>query len=112
MHDRTHTRTDGDNCVGRNADNQLLTRLELAQRWKVSIEALKRTERSRIVRPKKLKGRIIRYRVTDVLRIEDEGYSAQGSSIVCEKLSRKRTPSEGQERANECKKENNQGKAE
>jgi hypothetical protein len=100
MHDGTHARTDGENCVGRNADEQLLTWLALAQRWKVSIETLKRRERSRILRPVKLKGRIIRYRMIDVLRIEDEGYSAQGSSIVCEKLSRKRTPSEGQERAN------------
>ena len=78
MHDRTHKRTDGDNRIGRNVDDQLLTRLELAQRWKVSIETLKRRERSKILRPVKLKGRIVRYRMTDVLRIEEEGYSAEG----------------------------------
>ena len=78
MHDRTHKRTDGDNLIGRNVDDQLLTRLELAQRWKVSIETLKRRERSKILRPVKLKGRIVRYRMTDVLRIEEEGYSAEG----------------------------------
>jgi hypothetical protein len=78
MHDRTHTRTDGDGRVGQNVDDQLLTRLELAQRWKVSIETLKRRERSKILRPVKLKGRIVRYRMTDVLRIEEEGYSAKG----------------------------------
>jgi len=73
MHDRTHTRPDGDNRVNRNVEDQLLTRLELAQRWKVSIETLKRREQSKILRPVKLKGRIVRYRMTDVLRIEEEG---------------------------------------
>lgn len=79
MHDRTHTRTDGDNRVSRNVEDQLLTRLELAQRWKVSIETLKRRERSKILHPVKLKGRIVRYRMTDILRIEEESYSAKGS---------------------------------
>ena len=52
----------------------LLTRLELARRWKVSIETLKRRERAKILRPVRLDGRIIRYRMSDVLRIEEEGY--------------------------------------
>jgi hypothetical protein len=55
-------------------DDGLLTRLELAQRWKVSIETLKRRERAKILRPVRLDGRIIRYRMSDVLRIEEEGY--------------------------------------
>ena len=55
-------------------DDKLLTRLELARRWKVSIETLKRRERARILRPVRLHGRVIRYRVSDVLRIEEEGY--------------------------------------
>ena len=55
-------------------DDKLLTRLELARRWKVSIETLKRRERARILRPVRLDGRVIRYRVSDVLRIEEEGY--------------------------------------
>jgi hypothetical protein len=54
-------------------DDGLLTRLELARRWKVSIETLKRRERAKI-RPVRLDGRIIRYRMSDVLRIEEEGY--------------------------------------
>ena len=58
-------------------DEGLLTRLELARRWKVSIETLKRRERAKILRPIKLNGRIIRYRITDVLRIEEEGYSTE-----------------------------------
>jgi hypothetical protein len=55
-------------------DDGLLTRLELARRWKVSIETLKRRERAKILRPVRLDGRIIRYRMRDVLRIEEEGY--------------------------------------
>jgi hypothetical protein len=55
-------------------DDKLLTRLELARRWKVSIETLKRRERARILRPVRLDGRVIRYRMRDVLRIEEEGY--------------------------------------
>jgi hypothetical protein len=54
-------------------DDKLLTRIELARRWKVSIETLKRRERARILRPVRLDGRVIRYRLSDVLRIEEEG---------------------------------------
>jgi hypothetical protein len=55
-------------------EEMLLTRTELARRWKVSIETLKRRERAKILRPVRLDGRVIRYRLRDVLRIEEEGY--------------------------------------
>ena len=55
-------------------DDKLLTRVELARRWKVSIETLKRRERTKILRPVRPDGRIIRYRMSDVLRIEEESY--------------------------------------
>jgi hypothetical protein len=55
-------------------EDTLLTRSELARRWKVSIETLKRRERARILRPVRLDGRVIRYRLRDVLRIEEDGY--------------------------------------
>jgi hypothetical protein len=51
----------------------LLTRAELARRWKVSIGTLKRRERAKILSPVRLDGRVIRYRMRDVLRIEEEG---------------------------------------
>jgi hypothetical protein len=54
-------------------DDKLLTRLELAHRWKVSIDTLRRRERTKILRPVRLDGRLIRYRMSDVLRIEEEG---------------------------------------
>jgi hypothetical protein len=53
----------------------LLTRREVAARWKVSIETVKRRERARILRPMRLDGRIIRYRMSDVVQIEQEGYA-------------------------------------
>ena len=58
-------------------DDRLLSRLELARRWKVSIETLKRRERTKILRPIRLDGRIIRYRMSDPLRIEKEGYDGE-----------------------------------
>ena len=58
-------------------DDNLLTRLELARRWKVSIETLKRRERTKILRPVRLDGRIIRYRMSVVLRIEEQGYDGE-----------------------------------
>ena len=56
-------------------EDSLLTRRELADRWKVSIETIKRRERARVLRPLRLEGRIIRYRMSDVVRIEQEGGS-------------------------------------
>ena len=53
--------------------DSLLTRRELARRWKVSIETLKRRERTKILRPMRLDGRIVRYRMSDVVRIEQVG---------------------------------------
>ena len=55
-------------------EETLVTRSELARRWKVSVETLKRRERAKILRPVRLEGRVIRYRLSDVLRIEEEGY--------------------------------------
>jgi DNA-binding transcriptional regulator YhcF (GntR family) len=60
--------------IDRPTEERLLTRRELAQRWKVSIETVKRRERVRMLRPMRLDGRVIRYRMSDVIRIEQEGY--------------------------------------
>jgi hypothetical protein len=50
-----------------------MTRRELASRWKVSIETLKRRERTNILRPMRLDGSVLRYRMSDVVQIEQEG---------------------------------------
>jgi hypothetical protein len=54
-------------------EDKLLTRREVATRWKVSIETIKRRERARILKPVRLEGRIVRYRMSDVARIEEDG---------------------------------------
>jgi hypothetical protein len=58
----------------RPTEDALLTRRELAERWKVSIETVKRRERVKMLRPMRLDGRVVRYRMSDVVRIEQEGY--------------------------------------
>jgi hypothetical protein len=55
-------------------EDSLLTRRELARRWKVSVETLKRRERVKILRPIRLDGRIVRYLMSDVVRIEQQGF--------------------------------------
>jgi len=59
--------------IDRPTEDTLLTRRDLAARWKVSIQTLKRRERAGILRPVRLDGRIIRYRMRDVVRIEQDG---------------------------------------
>jgi hypothetical protein len=54
-------------------EDSLLTRRELARRWKVSIETLKHRERTKILRPMRPDGHIVRYRMSEVVRIEQEG---------------------------------------
>ena len=48
---------------------QLVTRRELSDRWKLSVETLKRRERSGILPCLKL-GRGVRYRLSDVEQLE------------------------------------------
>lgn len=61
------------------ADNlniEFLTRNELARRWRVSTETIKRRERAGILPVLKL-GRGARYRLEDVTRIEAEAVVAR-----------------------------------
>jgi hypothetical protein len=53
-------------------DHILVSRAELARRWRVSVETLKTPERLRILRPIRLDGRVVRYRWSDILRVENE----------------------------------------
>ena len=48
---------------------QFVTRRELADRWKLSVQTLKRRERSGLLRCLKL-GRGVRYRLSDVEHLE------------------------------------------
>jgi len=49
----------------------MLSRRHLAERWSISRETLKRREKAGILIPLKL-GRGVRYRLTDIERIEQE----------------------------------------
>ena len=53
-------------------DNILMSRSELARRWRMSVESIKRRERSRMLRPIRLDGRVVRYRLSDVIRVEEQ----------------------------------------
>ncbi len=50
---------------------QLVTRTDLADRWRVSIETLKRREKAGLLKAMKI-GRGIRYRLSDILAFETE----------------------------------------
>lgn len=54
----------------RNSESSgLISRAELARRWRLSVMTLKRREAEGVLRPLKL-GRAVRYRLDEVLRIE------------------------------------------
>lgn len=50
---------------------RLITRVELAERWSVSIETLKRYEIRGILKPVKIAPRCLRYREDDILAHEE-----------------------------------------
>jgi hypothetical protein len=49
-----------------------LSRRDLAERWTTSIKTLKRREKAGILRPLSLGPRTVRYRLSDILRIEED----------------------------------------
>jgi predicted site-specific integrase-resolvase len=50
--------------------NVLLTRKQLAERWQVSVETIKRRERANLIKPIRLDGRVLRYRLSEIMRFE------------------------------------------
>jgi predicted site-specific integrase-resolvase len=54
------------------ANPQFITRKQLAERWDVSIESLKRYERRGILRPCKIAPRVLRYRFEEIEARERE----------------------------------------
>ena len=56
-------------------DDFFLSRGELMRRWRVSVETLKRRERERILRPIRMGVRTVRYRLSDVVRAEEQATS-------------------------------------
>jgi len=60
---------------------QLVTRRELSDRWKLSVETLKRRERSGLLPCLKL-GRGVRYRLSDVERLEADAEVRQLGATI------------------------------
>jgi hypothetical protein len=53
-------------------DDCFLSRAEVMRRWRISIATVKRRERQGILRPIRMSTHVIRYRLSDVVRVEDE----------------------------------------
>jgi hypothetical protein len=53
-------------------DDCFLSRAEVMRRWRISIATIKRREQQRILRPIRMSTHVIRYRLSDVVRAEDE----------------------------------------
>lgn len=53
-------------------EDRQLSRKELAERWNVSIKTLKRREKAGTLRPLSLGARTVRYRLSDILAIEED----------------------------------------
>jgi hypothetical protein len=63
-------------------DDCFLSRAEVMRRWRVSITTVKRREQQGILRPIRMSTHVVRYRLSDVVRVEDEaaaGREWQGS---------------------------------
>ena len=59
-------------CIMRKTDQiEMLTRRDLAHRWRVSTETLKRREKDGLLRALKI-GKGVRYRLSDILNFEAE----------------------------------------
>jgi hypothetical protein len=57
------------------SSEQLLSRKALANRWGVCRETIKRAERAGVLHAIRFNGRLLRYKLSDVLAIEAEGGS-------------------------------------
>ena len=53
-------------------EERLLSRQQVADRWGVSTETVKRRSREGVLRPIRFNRRLIRYRLRDILQIEQE----------------------------------------
>jgi len=53
-------------------DDCFLSRGEVMRRWRISIATIKRREQQGILRPIRMSTHVIRYRLSDVVRAEDE----------------------------------------
>ena len=67
--------------IGTDGAVRLLTRRGLSDRWQLSVETLKRRERAGVLPFLKL-GRGVRYRLSEVERIEDDADVRQSGATI------------------------------
>jgi hypothetical protein len=60
----------------RERDERFLTREELCERWRLSISELRNKEKSHVLKPHHFSYKVIRYRLSDILEIEEEAAKA------------------------------------
>jgi hypothetical protein len=53
-------------------EERLVSRKELSERWAVSTETIKRRTREGLLKPLYFNQRLLRYRLSDIIRIEQE----------------------------------------
>ena len=53
-------------------DDCFLSRAEVMRRWRISTATIKRREQQGILRPIRMSRHVIRYRLSDVVRAEEE----------------------------------------
>jgi hypothetical protein len=54
-------------------NEQLISRKELAERWSCSTETIKRRTREGLLHPVRFNARMIRYPLSEIIRVEQEG---------------------------------------
>jgi hypothetical protein len=56
---------------------QLISRKALAERWSCSTETIKRRTRDGVLHPLRFNARMIRYQLSEVMRVEEEAGGQQ-----------------------------------
>jgi CHAD domain-containing protein len=64
-------------CFRTMGSEQLLSRKTLAQRWSCSTETIKRRTRDGLLHPLRFNARMIRYQLSEIIRIEREAGGQQ-----------------------------------
>ncbi len=66
------------------ASDLLVSRAQIAARWAVSIETVKRRERAGSLTPLRFNQRLLRYRLSEVIELEDAARGAATCAVSAE----------------------------
>ena len=64
------------------AEDRLVTRQTLSVRWECSLSTVKRLEARGLLRPIKLGDNVLRYRLSDILALEENGEVGRSSDAA------------------------------